>query len=74
MDGLLRTAEDQPGSGAVAGQIIEYPAAVDDLDLARNIIDRFAEAHDKTEPSQPFLRYGRGDAESGVATMKPGSG
>ncbi len=57
MDGLLRTAEDQPGSGAVAGQIIEYAAAVDDLDLARNIIDRFAEAHDKTEPSQPFLRY-----------------
>lgn len=57
LDGLLRIAEDQSSSGAVAGQIIEYAAAMDDLELARKTIDCFTEADGKTEASQPFLRY-----------------
>ena len=28
---LVRAAQDQPGSGAVTGQIIDYAAALDDL-------------------------------------------
>ena len=54
---LLRAAADQPGSGAVAGQIIEYAAAMDDLDLAQATLDQFADVADTTEASQPYLRY-----------------
>ncbi len=54
---LLRAAEDQPGSGAVTGQIIEYAAALDDLDLAKAALDRFEAVRNRTERSQPYLRY-----------------
>ena len=54
---LLRAAEDQPGSGAVTGQIIEYAAALDDLDLAKAALDRFEAVRNQTERSQPYLRY-----------------
>ena len=54
---LRRTAVDQPGSGAIASQIIEYALAVDDLDLARATLDQFTLVADKTEASQPYLRY-----------------
>lgn len=54
---LLRVAKDQPGSGAVTGQAIEYAAASDDLDLAKACLDRFDSVETRTEVSQPYLRY-----------------
>lgn len=65
---LLRTAEDQPGSGAVTGQMIEYAAALDDLELAKAYLERFDSVVDRTESSQPYLRYAavllnRGESE-----------
>ena len=54
---LLRVAQDLPGSGAVAGQIIEYAAALEDLGLARTCLERFESVEDRTEGSQPYLRY-----------------
>ncbi len=54
---LARAAQDQPGSGAVIGQIIEYSAALDDLHLAKEYLDRFESAEDRTEVAQPYLRY-----------------
>ena len=57
LDHLARAAEDQPGSGAVAGQLIEYAAALDDLRLAQAYLERFDSAEQRTEESQPYLRY-----------------
>ena len=54
---LLRLAEDQPGSGAVTGQIIEYAGALEDLVLAQTCLERFESVEDRTETSQPYLRY-----------------
>ena len=54
---LLRAAADQPGSGAVTGQLIEYAAALDDLELATVYLERFESADNRTESSQPYLRY-----------------
>ena len=54
---LLRAAEDQPGSGAVVGQIIEYAAASDDLELAKSCLVRFESVQRRTETSLPYLRY-----------------
>ena len=54
---LLRVAQDQPGSGAVTGQIIEYAGALEDLDLARTCLQRFESAEDRSEGSQPYLRF-----------------
>ena len=54
---LMRAAEDQPGSGALTGQMIEYAAASDDLELAKACLDRFESADTRTEISQPYLRY-----------------
>ena len=54
---LARAAQDQPGSGAVIGQLIEYSAAVDDLHLAKAYLDRFESAQQRTEAAQPYLRY-----------------
>lgn len=57
IDHLARAAQDQPGSGAVIGQLIEYSAAVDDLHLAKTYLDRFEAAERRTEAAQPYLRY-----------------
>ena len=54
---LLRAAEDQPGSGAVVGQVIEYAAASDDLELAKSCLLRFESVQRRTEISLPYLRY-----------------
>ncbi len=54
---LMRAAEDQPGSGALTGQIIEYAAASDDLELAEACLERFESTDTRTEISQPYLRY-----------------
>ena len=57
LDHLLRAAEDQPGSGAVTGQIINYAAALDDLELAGPYLERFESETNRTEESQPYLQY-----------------
>ena len=57
LEHLLRAAQDQPGSGALAGQIIEYAASLDNMDLARATFERFEAVPRKTEVSQPYLRY-----------------
>ncbi len=54
---LLRVAQDQPGSGAVTGQLIEYAGALEDLGLAQTCLERFESAADRTEGSLPYLRY-----------------
>ena len=54
---LQETAQKHPGSGAVMGQIIEYAAAMDELDLATATFERFQAMEDRTEISQPYLRY-----------------
>jgi len=54
---LLRLAEDQPGSGAVTGQIIEYAGALEDLVMAQTCLERFESVEERTETSQPYLRY-----------------
>ena len=54
---LLRAAKNQPGSGAVTGQIIEYAAALDDVELAKACLERFESEENRTEGSQPYLRY-----------------
>ena len=58
IDHLARAADDQPGAGAVIGQLIEYSAALDDLQLAKAYLDRFESAARRTEAAQPYLRYG----------------
>lgn len=57
IDILNKAAEDQPGSGAIAGQIIEYAAHIDRFDLVEDTLDRFETDPNKTEVSQPYLRY-----------------
>ena len=54
---LSRAAEDQPGSGAVTGQMIEYAAVLDDLELAKAYLEHFESVENRTEGSQPYLRY-----------------
>ena len=54
---LLRAAKDQPGSGAITGQIVEYAAVMEDLELAKEYLHRFESAESRTESSQPYLRY-----------------
>ena len=54
---LKRAAVDQPASGAIAGQIIEYAASMDNMELAEEIFNRFDAAPSKTEVSQPYLSY-----------------
>ena len=64
---LRKAAAGLPGSGAVAGQIIEYAAAMDDMALAKEAFDGFHKAPDKSEESQPYLRY----AEAMLNRRKP---
>ncbi len=79
---LLRAAGDQPGSGAVTGQVIEYAGAMDDLELAREYLERFESARARTEGSLPYLRYAavllnRGDSEEArkwLRRIPPASG
>lgn len=52
---LLRTLDQQPGSGAIAGQIIEYATASDNLELARKVLDRFHNETAKSEAARPYL-------------------
>jgi ATP-dependent DNA helicase RecG len=56
---LERAHLQQPGSGAIAAQIIEYALANDDLDLARRILASFHQAGPKSEIAQPYLGLAR---------------
>ena len=57
LEHLLHPARAQPGSGALMGQIIEYAASMDEMDLAATTFVRFRDIQDRTEISQPYLRY-----------------
>lgn len=57
VDHLVRAAADQPASGAVIGQLIEYSAALDDLQLAQEYLERFDAAEHRTYAAQPYLRF-----------------
>jgi ATP-dependent DNA helicase RecG len=54
---LQRAFDQQPGSGALASQIIEY--AGDDLELGRSTLDRFHAQSRKSEAALPYLRLAR---------------
>ena len=56
---LRRAFEAQPGSGALAGRLIDYQAASDDLPAAELTFQRFNSHPAKTEPAQPYLAYAR---------------
>jgi len=54
----LRMAfERQPGSGALAGQLIEYAMASRNLELAQSVFERFTGQPVTAEPAQPYLKY-----------------
>jgi ATP-dependent DNA helicase RecG len=52
---LQRAFDQQPTSGAIAAQVIEYALAIDDLALARQILERFHKEPLKSEQAQPYL-------------------
>ena len=56
---LRRAFEAQPGSGALAGRLIDYQAASDDLAAAEHTFQQFHAHPAKTEPAQPYLAYAR---------------
>ena len=56
---LRRAFESQSGSGALAGRLIEYQAASDDMAAAEHTFQQFNSHPDKTEPAQPYLAYAR---------------
>ncbi len=56
---LHKVIEKQPGSGAIASQIIEYSFKSDDPDLAQNIFDIFQKQEKKSETLQPYLTMAR---------------
>lgn len=56
---LQRALEQQPGSGVIAGQIIEYAAANDHLELARETLERFHTEARKSDASVPYLRFAK---------------
>ena len=81
LDELLPAARDLPGSGALVGQVIEYAASLGDLELAKTIFERFEAAPNKTEASQPYLRYAEAMLNAGdeaeakrVLDLAPSSG
>jgi ATP-dependent DNA helicase RecG len=53
---LRRTFDQQPGSGALAEQMIEYAMELGDVDAAREVLDRFHSAPNKSEPLRPYIR------------------
>ena len=57
---VLSAFEQQPGSGALAGQLIEYAMAAGDPQLAGRVFDRFRAEKLTLETAQPYLRYAAG--------------
>lgn len=58
-DHLERALEHQPGSGALAAQLIEFAHGLDDTELARRVLERFDNAALKTEGPRPYLTEAR---------------
>ncbi len=56
---LERAFEQQPYSGALASQIIEFAFNLENVDLAKKVLDRFEKESVKSEASQPFLTMAR---------------
>ena len=56
---LRRAFDDQSGSGALAGRLIDYLAASDDMVAAAHIFQQFDTHPAKTEPAQPYLAFAR---------------
>jgi ATP-dependent DNA helicase RecG len=56
---LERAFEQQPNSGIIAAQLIDYALATDDLLRARKILERFHKEPIKRESSQPYLLFAR---------------
>ena len=56
---LERAFDQQPSSGIIAAQIIEYALAMDDSTLARRVLEGFDKQPIKRESSQPYLAFAR---------------
>lgn len=59
VDLLARAFQRQPGSGAIASQILEYSFAMGDLDRANAILNAFDAAEARTEVALPYLTMAR---------------
>jgi ATP-dependent DNA helicase RecG len=59
IDHLDRAYSDQPSSGALASQIIEYAFDLDDSKKAEQILKTFESQTRKTEEAQPYLTMAR---------------
>ena len=62
---LVRATQEQPGSGALAGQTIEYATSLGDTNTATETFRRFEAASDKTQAYQPYLRYAAAMLDAG---------
>jgi ATP-dependent DNA helicase RecG len=54
-----RAFERQPGSGALAAQLIEYAHGIDEAEIAQRTLDRFDLEPVKTEGARPYLTLAR---------------
>jgi ATP-dependent DNA helicase RecG len=59
IDHLERAHQSQPGSGALASQLIEYAFGVGNIQLAERVFHSFEAQSDKTQASQPYLTMAR---------------
>ena len=59
LEHLSSVYEAQKGSGALAGRLIDYLAANDDLKASEHVLDQFTSQPLKTEFAQPYLAYAK---------------
>jgi len=59
VDHLQRAFDRQTSSGAIASQLIEYAHALEELDMAQQVLDRFDKQSMKSEGSRPYLTHAR---------------
>jgi ATP-dependent DNA helicase RecG len=59
LDLLNRAFDQQPSSGALASQLIEYAFGLEDPERARQALDRFDREHRKSEGPRPYLTHAR---------------
>lgn len=75
LDHLRRTFNRQPGSGALASQIIEYAFALDAPDVADQTLQMFESQPSRSEASRPYTVMAgslidRGDTRRAIAILK----
>ncbi len=63
---LRRAFDDDPGSGAIARQLIDYAFIIGDLQLAQTVFQGFHVTANRTEVSQPYLQYASGLLDRGL--------